>query len=508
VVLNANSALPEAAVPMQAAGGSLIVFEGDPAEATAGATERVDLGENLVARVRVAEPIFADGTSAELQPDLVVRDAAEEAAVKLAREFHPSTVARPRLPASADARGERSYAAMEYPAPEYRLLALFRFWSAIEYFYPYKRLLREPWDSVLPEFVPKFERAGDAVEYSRAVAELATRLHDGHAYVAGSVFNKKVIGDGYPPVRVRVVEGLPVVTSLADPEAGAAGVEIGDVVVSVDGEDARARLARYAELISASTPQGLADKAAISFMNGAVGSPVRLRLRGAAGVEREVTLSRKAEDYTTLYHRERTGDVVKLLAGNIGYVDLDRLTIPMVDDMFEKLKNTRAIVFDMRGYPNGAVWAIAPRLSSAEQRVALLETPMVGHDAPGEAVEAFYQTIGPTPPGAWLYTGKTVMLVDERTVSQAEHTGLFLLAANGTKFVGSPSAGTDGEITTIVLPGGITVGFTGQSVRYPDGRELQGRGLVPDVLAAPTIAGVREGRDEVLEAAVAYLDKD
>src|SRR4029079_7974381 len=132
----------------------------------------------------------------------------------------------------------------------------------------------------------------------------------------------------------------------------------------VDGEDARARLARYAALISASTPQGLADKAAVSFMNGPVGSTVRLKLGGGSGREREVTLSRKAEDYTTLYHRERTGDVVKLLAGNIGYVDLDRLTIPMVDDMFEKLKNTRAIVFDMRGYPNGTVWAIAPRLSS------------------------------------------------------------------------------------------------------------------------------------------------
>jgi C-terminal processing protease CtpA/Prc len=278
--------------------------------------------------------------------------------------------------------------------------------------------------------------------------------------------------------------------------------------VSVDGEDARARLARYAELISAATPQGLMDKAAISFMNGPVGSRVALKLRDGAGAERDVTLPRKAEDYTTLYHRERTGDVVTVLPGNIGYVDLDRLTIPMVDDMFERLKNTTAIVFDMRGYPNGTVWAIAPRLSSGDERVALLETPMVGHDAPGVAVEAFYQTIGPTPPGARLYTGKTVMLVDERTVSQAEHTGLYLLAANGTKFVGSPSAGTDGEITTIALPGGITVGFTGQSVRYPDGRELQGRGLVPDVLVTPTIKGIRAGRDEVLERAIAYLEQN
>ncbi len=81
------------------------------------------------------------------------------------------------------------------------------------------------------------------------------------------------------------------------------------------------------------------------------------------------------------------------------------------------------------------------------------------------------------------------MLIDERTQSQAEHTGLFFRAANGTRFVGSNSAGADGEITAMVVPGGITIGFTGQSVKHPDGRQLQRIGLVPDVLAKPTIRG-------------------
>lgn len=514
VLLDKYAALPDAALPLQALGRSLIVFEGDPAEATTGSAQSIDLGEGLIAHVRVSEAIFADGTSAELQPDVVVPaspakegDKAKDTALALARGFRPSTVTRLRLPASAETARDRSYSAMEYPSSEYRLLALFRFWSAIEYFYPYKRLLPQPWESVLPEFIPQFEDTRDAVDYARVVARLATRLHDSHAYVAGGAYNSQLLGNGYAPVRVRIVEGLPIVTAFTDPEASAAGVAIGDEVVRVDGEDARARLARYAEIISAATPQSLMDKAAISFMNGPVGSRVTLKLRGAAGVEKDVTLTRKAEDYTTLYHRERTGDVVRILDGAIGYVDLDRLTIPMVDDMFEQLRNTKAIIFDMRGYPNGTVWAIAPRLTSGEQQVALLETPLVGHDAPGLAVEAFHQRIGPTPSGAWLYTGKTVMLVDERTVSQAEHTGLYLLAANGTKFVGSPSAGCDGEITTIALPGSITVGFTGQSVRYPDGRELQRMGLVPDLVARPTVSGIRDGRDEVLEAAVRSLNR-
>jgi C-terminal processing protease CtpA/Prc len=101
--------------------------------------------------------------------------------------------------------------------------------------------------------------------------------------------------------------------------------------------------------------------------------------------------------------------------------------------------------------------------------------------------------------------GRTVMLVDERTQSQAEHTGLFLEAANGTKFVGTPTAGANGDVTTVVLPGNLSMSFSGHAVSHADGRQLQRVGLVPDLRVAPTIAGIRAGRDEVLEGAVAWI---
>ena len=41
------------------------------------------------------------------------------------------------------------------------------------------------------------------------------------------------------------------------------------------------------------------------------------------------------------------------------------------------------------------------------------------------------------------------MLIDERTIGQAEHAGLFLEAANKTAFIGSPSAGADGEVNEL-----------------------------------------------------------
>ena len=93
------------------------------------------------------------------------------------------------------------------------------------------------------------------------------------------------------------------------------------------------------------------------------------------------------------------------------------------------------------------------------------------------------------------------MLIDERTVSQAEHTGLYLRAANGTRFIGSPTAGADGEITTIAVPGGLSVGFTGQGVRFPDGRQLQRIGLAPDG-GTTTLILVDRARQELATADV------
>jgi hypothetical protein len=51
----------------------------------------------------------------------------------------------------------------------------------------------------------------------------------------------------------------------------------------------------------------------------------------------------------------------------------------------------------------------------------------------------------------------------------------------------------------------IVVSFSGHDVRHADGRQLQRVGLVPHIEVRPTIKGIREGRDEVLERARKFL---
>jgi C-terminal processing protease CtpA/Prc len=180
--------------------------------------------------------------------------------------------------------------------------------------------------------------------------------------------------------------------------------------------------------------------------------------------------------------------------------------------MFETLKDTQAIVFDMRGFPNMTAWEIAPRLTEENGiPAALIQRPLVmAPDFPSDDLyerSAGHTVVQPLPlTDKWRYKGNTVMLIDERAVSQPEHSGLFFRAANGTKFIGSPTAGADGDISNFMVPGGIIIGFSAQGVQYADGGQLQRIGLVPDIEVRPTIAGIQSGRDEVLEAAIAYLE--
>jgi len=208
---------------------------------------------------------------------------------------------------------------------------------------------------------------------------------------------------------------------------------------------------------------------------------------------------------------DRSGDILRILPGNIGYADLDRLPQARVGEMFEKFKDCPSIIFDDRGYPQGTAWQIAPRLTDKTDvaaamfrlREAMSPDLPNGEILSSQVVKTFVQRLPATD--KWRYHGRTVLLIDERSVSQAEHSGLFFEAANGTKFIGSPTEGADGDVTSFSVPGGISVHFSGQGVWHVDGRQLQRVGLQPDVPVRPTLAGIRAGRDEVLEKAIEYL---
>jgi C-terminal processing protease CtpA/Prc len=509
--------MPPIALALQDAGEGFIVAQGKVGAAPGNGRQTVPLTENLTAQVRTTELIGRRGL-VQVQPDAEVPAESDRgpkgpafqkalALLRAAPSSKPAKAANEAAPSQPGGwRPDKQYETMAYPERAYRLLALFRFWNVIHYFYPYKGLLDQDWDTVLPRFVPQFAAARDALEYGQAVAEMAACIQDTHTSVRGSKELDRFFGEAAAPVALRLIEGKPVITTILDAEAVKdSGVAIGDVIVAVDGEPADKRMARHGKYLAGSNPSSHAWKVLFRLLSGPDGSTVKLTVRGSDNKSREITLPRKAAN---VMPRLKPGkEVFKVLDDNIGYCDLERLTVDEVDAMLERLKDTRAIVFDLRGYPQGTAWALAPRLNVKEAKYgASFQRTLVSGGVTADEGEARFAFRQPLPTGnKWKYKGKTVTLVDERAISQSEHTGLFLEAACATTFIGSQTAGANGDVTTLTLPGGLVVGFTGHDVRHVDGRQLQRVGLVPHIEVRPTIAGIRAGQDEVLARALQYL---
>ena len=503
---NPGSDIPPVAFALRGNGQGAIVVEGNTTQLAAGVpTYRVALGEGVEAVVRVGE------MSGNANADTAIsRDGSGDVPMRVALAFArrpivapPAVVARSGYVPVADSPDS----VVKYPSPAYRVIAAYRWWNAIHYFYPYKHLIGEDWSATLPRGIRLVEAARNPLEYAQAMAEMVTLVHDTHAVLWWSAALDDFLGRFPAAVQLQYVGGQPVVISVGDDSATkASGISVGDVIMRVDGESAAARRARMARYTAYSTPQSLDAVIAGRLLQGADSTPAQVSVRGRNGRLRELSLPRRPA-FWALIRYPRAGPIMKMLPGNIGYADLSTLTVPMVDSMFEMFKHTRAIILDDRGYPQGTAWSIAPRLTDKETvAAAAFRRPIVM--SPDSSEWTTYEFMQYTPKTAtWRYHGRTVLLVDERTVSQAEHTGLFFEAANKPIIVGSPTMGANGDVTWVALPGGLYARFSGHDVRHADGRQLQRVGLQPDVVVRPTLAGIRAGRDEVLERALAILKR-
>jgi C-terminal processing protease CtpA/Prc len=475
------------------------------------------LSDGVIARVRTGDSMNADG-SFGFTPDLVIeneQDTEELMAAALAiaageRERPARTPKRyPPVPTRIT---EKTYPEMRLPNREYRLLGLFRVWNVMYYFFPYKQHMDRTWDSVLTEFVPRFADAETLFDFSYAIREFVAQLQDSHVNASGGAANavSANVGGVTPLISVSHVGGELVVTARDDSVKNQ--VNVGDVIVEIDGETVAARKERLKKYQSASTPQSLDSRLALFMLRGQP-PEAKIALRDAAGVRHERSLPRPVgpdvpAKFRTLFEStRRKTPVFSVLSEGYGYFDLVRLTVQQVNAAFNTVKETPALIMDMRGYPQGTGWSICSRLTDKPMTMATFRRHYWTTPYSVEDRWAFDQRIQPSP--LWKYTGRIVVLINEMAYSQSEHSCLgFEEAAKGRiTFIGTPTTGANGDVTNTSMPGGIRISFSGHDVRHADGRQLQRVGIQPDIRVEPTIAGIVAGQDEVLEAAIKFLNE-
>jgi hypothetical protein len=185
-------------------------------------------------------------------------------------------------------------------------------------------------------------------------------------------------------------------------------------------------------------------------------------------------------------------------------VDLTRARVADLTPVVDTLTSATAVIFDMRGYPTDAGTWILPHLLDVAEYDRWMHVPkLVGPF--GQS--AGWQSLGwDLTPAAPKFAGKIVFMTDGRAISYAESVMGYVAARKLGTIVGRPTAGTNGNIASFVVPGGFGVTFTGMRVTGHDGHSPYHLvGVAPDIAVAPTIAGLRQGRDEVLDRALSIV---
>ncbi|SFQ62116.1 S41 family peptidase [Hymenobacter arizonensis] len=397
---------------------------------------------------------------------------------------------------------EEAYAASPLPPPGLRLLGLCRYWNMLQYYYPYPYALEGEWARVLPELLPRFAAAATPLAYRHAALALFARVHDGHArFYPPDALLEAERGAYQVAAEVQFLEDHAVVVRVRrDGLVPPCPLEPGDVLTHLAGT-------AVTDLVKQRLPETGASNRAAQL------NTIALNLLYCATPQVDVQVVRAGRSLHVVSPAAPVGSVppvqpavadsmYRFLTPEIGYIDMARIQGAKVATLMRAFAHTKGIVVDQRNYPGEFVATYLPGFLLA-QPVAYAKFTQRDPTYPGRFL--WYPADTLKPVGATPYTGRVVVLVNEKSRSQAEFTAMAFQATPHGTLLGSQTAGADGNTTPITLPGGLKTLMTGIGAYYPDGRETQRVGLRIDVPVRPTIAGLREGRDELRDRAVELI---
>ena len=400
---------------------------------------------------------------------------------------------------------EKRPEAFTWKEKKYRLLTLFRYWNLIEYFAPNKYLTDKNWSECLNDILPKIIDSKDELSYNYALLEIVTDLNDSHASYYIGDHNPHLLIPIYHyflPVSLTIIEDKFVITKILNaPLAEKNDLQVGDVLVKLNHKTLEDYKKAYRKQIPTSNE---------AYFN----SELLIRIRRFPTKEIEIEFEREEVRQVKnieLYNHTFFDDLknatnaekYKIVEGNIAYLNLDNIYEEDLKIILPWIKNTKGLIIDIRNYPNGVHLELAKFLNASPKEY--VKQIYADLKYPGRFIWEKTLLCGEDNPDN--YKGKVVILVNQETMSHAEWTAMCLQVADNAIVIGSQTAGADGwNAGAKVIFNHFVITFTGKGVFYPDGRETQRIGIVPDIEVKPTIEGIRQGKDEVLDRAIEYIN--
>lgn len=408
---------------------------------------------------------------------------------------------------------ENTYSLVDYEDDGVKILSLFSYWNKIEYFYPYRHLL-EDWDLQLMKSIPEIVEAKTEVDFVSSFSKLIASLNDSHGMIncKEEVLNS-LWGQYFAPLECKFIDKKLVLTNfLSGDRKVRSKLKVGDIISKIDG-------ITISQLIKQNLPyiSGSNYPARLRNLSSILGPLLRTKRHyfqfSVVRDSREFIV-----DVSALRIRELAAELNKLywwkpkssykvLNNHIGYINTKNLKPQDLNEIIDKFADTKAVIFDLRGYPSVFMpYTFGAWIKPFQSPFAIKTQSNLF--SPGSIIISgkFYNGSSYTPLSR-RYKGKIFILVNSETQSQGEFTAMALRSAPNSRIIGSMTAGADGDFSRIRIIGNITTGISGIGIYSTGMKQVQKNGIGIDVFREPTIQGIKLGADELLEYVITCIDK-
>jgi carboxyl-terminal processing protease len=395
------------------------------------------------------------------------------------------------------------------------LLAFDEVWQTIDDSYYDPAFGGLSWPAVRAELRPRVERADTPDAARQAIREMLGRLKQSHFVLLSSADSQALPGDATLPIDVRVVAAGVVVTRVDLPSDLRDRLKPGDRIIRLDGQEISAWFDRAEGSDDRATRLSVWERV-FRTLHGADGSVARLTITDPEGRQRTVDIPRsepRGETVTLgnlppLQVRVDSREVrtpgqrhVGLIAFNLWMAAVAEPVAAAVD----RYRSADGLVVDLRGNPGGLaemMRGIAGHFLPTPEllgRVHMRNLDLEFRANPrrstsdGRRVEPF--------------TGPLAILVDELTASASECFSGGLQSLGRAHVIGTQTMGRALPASTRQLSNGDVLMYAIGDFATSTGRRLEGIGVIPDETVALSIEMLAQGRDAVLERALAWIDR-
>jgi len=368
-------------------------------------------------------------------------------------------------------------------------------WNVFQHFYPYFDQVQTDWPAALSETLAKASRDRTKDDFLQTLNGLVARVHDGHGRVFPTEPGTTL---AQLPLEFSWVEKKLVINKLMPPVT--ADLRAGDIIQAINETETDKVMQERRKYISGATDGWILYRALMDLTQGNKGERMTLRISRDNRLV-SVTTSHSVDAEAYFEWLTNLAPVTKKIEDRIYYINLNRAEMKDIDALMPELEKARSIICDLRGYPKDTVPLICRLLKEKDNSNGWMKVPqIIFPDFANVSYANHGWNLNPIEP---RLQAKIIFITDGRAISYAESYLGFIEHYKLATIVGQPTAGTNGNINPLSLPGGFRVIWTGMRVVKHDGSRHHGVGILPQVRVERTIRGVREERDEFLEKAIA-----